>query len=289
MLAVGYSLATLGLGACGNVPQPFRRATNTSNPLLANPSGAGIGILPPAGIDRGTAKIIADRIAEELRQQEIPAEAVNRTGALGFTAEGNLRESLVDDSIATLTFDWRLLNRLGQIVTRIEQTVSVDSAGWTNGTPAAAGRVATDMAARLAYMLAPPIETERRQFQGKPWDGLTATIQRPPSAPGDGAQALGNAMANRLAREGFKPANGQPDVIFAAMVSVTRYDAVQDDIVIIWQILTPEGQNLGEVRLDNRIPTGELDGSWGMIAEAIVDGAMPGLLEIITETATPGR
>jgi len=72
-------------------------------------------------------------------------------------------------------------------------------------------------------------------------------------------------------------------------VSVIQYDAGQDDVAIVWQILNADGQNLGEVRLDNRIPRGELDGPWGMIAEAIVDGALPGLLEIIAKTTDPRR
>lgn len=282
-------LASTTLVACGAVPQPFRRAPNTQNPLLANPSGAGLGVLPPAGIDRAAASYIAGRIADDLRQQEIPAEAVSRTGVLSFTAEGNLSDSSDDGFLTTLRFDWRLLNRLGQIVTRLSQTVQVESAAWVGDNSIAHDQVASDMAARLVLLLAPSIAVERPIETKSPWNGLTATIQRPETAPGDGAQSLGNAMANRLVREGFKSADGTPDVVFAATVNVTRYDISQDDIAIIWQVLDPEGQNLGEVRLDNRIPRGELDGSWGMIAEAIVDGAMPGLLEIITETMQPRR
>jgi hypothetical protein len=277
------------LVACGSVPQPFRRASNTQNPLLANPSGAGLGVLPPAGIDRTIASNIADRIADNLRQQEIPAEAVSKTGVLGFTAEGNLSDSSDDGFLTTLSFDWRLLNRQGQIVTRLNQTVQVESAAWVEADSTAHNRVADDMSARLVLLLAPSIDVEPPPEQTTPWDGLTATIRRPDTAPGDGAQSLGNAMANRLAREGLKPTDGVPDVVLAATVNVTRYDLTQDDIAIIWQVLDSKEQSLGEVRLDNRIPRGELDGAWGMISEAIVDGAMPGLLEIIAETVQPRR
>lgn len=282
-------LTSTALVACGAVPQPFRRSPSTQNPLLANPSGAGLGVLPPAGIDRIAAAYIADRIANDLRMQEIPAEAVSRTGILGFTAEGNLSDSSDDGFLTTLSFDWRLLNRLGQIVTRLSQTVQVDSASWLAGKDSALDRIANDMTAQLALLLAPPVDVERPPEQKNPWAGMTATIQRPESAPGDGAQSLGNAMANRLLREGFKPTDGAPDVVLAATVNVTRYDLAQDDIAIIWQVLDQDGQSMGEVRLDNRIPRGELDGAWGMIAEAIVDGAMPGLLEIIAETIQPRR
>jgi hypothetical protein len=282
-------LSSTALVACGSVPQPFRRAPNTQNPLLANPSGAGLGVLPPAGIDRTAAFYIAGRIANDLKQQEIPAEAVSRTGILSFTADGNLSGFSDDGFLTTLSFNWRLLNRLGQVVTRLNQTVQVESAAWIAGDGAAHDRVAHDMAARLALLLAPSTDVERTPEQKRPWAGLTATIQRPETAPGDGAQSLGNAMANRLVREGFKPADGTPDIVLAAIVSMTEHDMTQDDIAIIWQVLDQDRQSMGEVRLDNRIPRGELDGAWGMIAEAVVDGAMPGLLEIISETIKTKR
>ena len=289
MSLLGSAVIPALLTACGSVPQPFRRASYSANPLLANPSGAGIGVVPPVGIDRDTAVYIAARIAEDLRQREIPAEAVDRTGILSFTLEGNLWDSSEDGSATVLTFNWRLLNRLGQIVERLDQDVYVETSPWANGSIIEQDHVADDIAIRLAVLLAPPIDAKTIEAPVAPWLGLTATIQKPDSAPGDGAQSLGNAMATRLAREGFKPATGTPDVIFAATVSVIQYDAGQDDVAIVWQILNADGQNLGEVRLDNRIPRGELDGPWGMIAEAIVDGALPGLLEIIAKTTDPRR
>lgn len=289
MSLLGSAVIPVLLTACGNVPQPFRRADSFSNPLLANPSGAGIGVVPPVGIDSAAATYIAERIAEDLREREIPAEAVDRTGILSFTLEGNLWDSTEDGSATVLTFNWRLLNRLGQIVERLDQDVYVETTPWTSGSTIEQNHVADDIAIRLAVLLAPPIDTQPIETPASPWNGLTATIQKPVMAPGDGAQSLGNAMASRLAREGFEPATGIPDVIFAATVSVTQYDAAQDDVAIIWQILNAEGQNLGEVRLDNRIPRGELDGPWGMIADAIVDSALPGLLEIVAKTTDPRR
>jgi hypothetical protein len=277
------------ISACGNVPQPFRRVATSSNPLLANPSGAGVGIAPPVGIDRIAASHIAEQIAEHLRQREIPAEAVDRIGILGFTLEGNLWESVENGPETILTFNWRLLNRLGEIVERLYQDVYVETAPWEEGLETELNHVADDIAIRLAVLLAPPLESQTIETPKAPWEGLTATIQKPGSAPGDGSEALGNAMASRLAREGFKPATGAPDVTFAATVNVSQFDAVSDDVAIIWQVLSPDGQSLGEVRLDNRIPRGELDGPWGMIAEAIVDGALPGLLEIIAKTTAPRR
>jgi uncharacterized lipoprotein YmbA len=281
MCLFGATLTALMLTSCGNVPQPFRRAPTSSNPLLANPSGAGIGIVAPVGIDHDAADYIAEWIAEDLRRREIPAEAVRRTGILSFTLEGNLREATEDALSTTLIFDWRLLNRLGQIVERLDQTIVVDTLAWNSAEESTRDLIARNMSEQMAQLLAPPLAITPIQKPTSPWAGLSVTIQKLEGAPGDGAQALGRAMANRLAKEGLTPAGRTADIIVAATVSVTRYDASQDDVAIIWQILGPNGQSLGDVRLDNRIPHGELDGPWGFIADAIVDSALPGLLEII--------
>jgi len=283
-------LATLiGVGGCGNVPQPFRRTQNTSNPLLANPSGAGIGILPPAGLDDLSGRYVADRIAETLRQQEIPAEALDRAGVLGFTVEGNLSDVTVEDGVARVAFDWRLLNRLGEIIERLNQDIEIDSTTWTDQDELALNTVADDISAQLILLLAPPVIAAPNAPESKPWAGLTVTIERPETAPGDGAQALGRALANRLLAEGFQPPEDEADFVISASVSVSIFDASQDDVSILWTILSPDGENLGDVRLDNRIPRGQLDGAWGQIAEAIVDGAFPGLLQIVVSQVVPRR
>ena len=283
-------LATLiGVAGCGNVPQPFRRTPNSSNPLLANPSGAGIAILPPIGLDNLSGRYVADRIAETLRQQEIPAEALDRAGLLGFTVEGNLSETSVEDGVARVTFDWRLLNRRGEIIERLNQDIENDASAWINQDEPALNAIADDISGQLILLLAPPVIAASNAPESKPWAGLTVTIERPETAPGDGAQALGRALANRLLAEGFQPPEDEADFVISASVSVSIFYFSQDDVSILWSILSPDGENLGEVRLDNRIPRGQLDGAWGEIAEAIIDGAFPGLLQIVVSQVVPRR
>ncbi|MEQ8509442.1 MAG: hypothetical protein RIB43_10590 [Rhodospirillaceae bacterium] len=281
--------ALISLAGCGNVPQPFRRAQNTSNPLLANPSGAGIGILPPAGLDDLSGRYIANSIAETLRQQEIPAEALDRAGVLAFTVEGNLNDATIENGVAQVAFDWRLLNRLGEIIERLNQEIEINSLAWIDKDDVALDAIANNISAQLILLLAPPVATTPNLPETKPWAGLTVTIQRPETAPGDGAQALGRALANRLLAEGFQPPEDEADFIISARISLSIFDAVQDDVSILWSILSPDGENLGDVRLDNRIPRGQLDGAWGQIAEAIVDSAFPGLLQIVVSQVVPRR
>lgn len=279
--AFALVFCTLSLQACGNVPQPFRPVSNAPPQRLTMPGITGIGVLPPAGLDADTADYIAEVISADLQGREVLAEAVDRAGMLSLTLEGNLRETVQNDQITTITLDWRLLNRSGEIVERIEQDLRVNSRDWADKNIIAADQIAADMSGRLAAMFAPATRGTTQTASISQWADIAVSIQRPKNAPGDGAQALGRALANRLGAEGFTPATDTADFVLGAVVSVNQYDAAQDDITVVWQVLTPNEENLGEVRLDNRIPRGSLDGSWDFVAEAIVEAAFPGILEII--------
>lgn len=277
-------LGCLALQACGSLPQPFRPLPDSSNRLLTNPSGVGVGILPPAGIDDDVAAYMASWIATDLQRREILAEAVGRAGTLGFTLEGNLRDETRNGLETVVYFDWRLLNRSGEIVRRLNQSTTVETTAWLNSEVSTHNQIASNIASELAMMIAPQVEGPARQEPVSQWANVAVTIQRPQNAPGDGAQALGVALANRLGAEGFKPATDNPDIVLGAVVEVIPFDSAQDDISVIWQVLAPSGEMLGEVRLDNRIPRGDLDGAWGPVAGAIVDAGLPGILDIIGST-----
>lgn len=282
-------ISCLILQACGNLPQPFRRFPESSNPLLANPSGLAVGVLAPDGFDEETADQIAAWITAELQSREVLAEAVERAGVLGFTLEGNLRDESSNRSTTTLTLDWRLLNRSGEIIERMDQRIDIDSTAELTGRVEPGELIAIDIATQLSLMIAPPVENTIPQEPQSQWANIAVSIQRPQNAPGDGAQALGIALANRLSTEGFKPATGTPDIVISAIIGVVPYDATQDDITIVWQVLSAAGENIGEVRLDNRIPRGELDETWGLVADAIVDAAVPGILDIIASSVRFSR
>ena len=242
----------------------------------------GIGVVPVKGVSDLVASDLSERVADALSQRDIPAQFVGQVGRLGFSLEGNMKGTTVADGITSIEFYWRLTDRSGDIVQCVNQTVRIDEHSWMLGSENSSDLIAQDIATQLVALIAPPITVATPT--ASPWQGLTITIQPPKEAPGDGATALSRALANRIAQQGFEPAVDKPDYFIAGTVSVSRYDSVQDDIAVIWQVLSADGQDLGEVRLDNRIPTGELDGSWSMVAEAIIAAALPGILEIIAAT-----
>ena len=281
-------LLTLVLGAlsgCGNIPRPFEPSAETVIPLPETPSTLGVGILPVSGLDSAQTVEMAEKIAEALRVSGIPAQAVNRAGQLGFTLEGTLNGATQSPDDASLRAVWRLTKRDNALVEEIEQVFPRGLRDRQTITPELETEIAQSIAAHIGSLWAPTIAVP--QDQGLPGDGLTVTIQPPVSAPGDGNAALVRVLANRLIRLGFAPAVDNPSFVLAGTVTLKTYDSVQDDISVVWKVLdgNGDGVELGEVRLDNRIPRGDLDGAWGLIAEAIIDSALPGLVKIMVAAA----
>jgi len=272
----------LSLTACGNVPRPFEPTEGAVIFLPESPSTLGIGVLPIEGIDPVMAEQLASAIADALRQQDIPAEAVDRSEHLGYSLEGHANiegsSNLGDEIILT----WRLKDRNGDITQQFTQALQMERSEWEALSQVLQAQVADDLTSQVAHSLAPMAPVVRPPaLLGT---GLSVIIRPAAEAPGDGALALARILGNRLAQQGFVPAADESDFQIVGSVIVRPYDSGHDDIAIVWQVLDSENKDLGEVRLDNRIPRGELDGPWGLVAEAIVDSAFPGLMEIVIAT-----
>tara|TARA_B110000438_G_scaffold134254_1_gene129938 strand:- start:1828 stop:2715 length:888 start_codon:yes stop_codon:yes gene_type:complete len=270
----------LPLTACGNVPRPFEPTEGAVIFLPESPSTLGIGVLPIGGIDADAAEQLAGAIADALRQQDIPAEAVDRAGRLGYSLEGHANIEGSSNLGDEITMTWHLKDRNGDIAQQFTQALQMERSEWKTLSQAQQSQVADDLTSQVARSLAPtgPV-VHPPALLGT---GLSVVIRPPAEAPGDGAIALARILGNRLAQQGFKPAADESDFQIVGSVIVRPYDSAHDDIAIVWQVLDSEDKDLGEVRLDNRIPRGDLDGPWGLVAEAIIDSAFPGLMEIVS-------
>lgn len=277
-------LATLlALTACTDVPRPFKPLEGDAIPLPETPSTLGIGVLPVSGLTEPIDTQFAEKVAEALRDVEFPAEAVRRAEYPGFSLVGEVSEPAGPNGTQA-TIKWALNNKAGLPVHQFQSVAFIAQADLEGGGNDEMDRAAQDVAAQITAILSDQVPIAR--VPALPGTGITVRIQPPIDSPGDGDTALVRVLANRLMRQGFEPAAQEPDFVIAGSVSVTAYDSVQDDIAIVWQVADRSGQALGDVRLDNRIPKGALDGGWGMVAEAVVDSAFPGLLDIIMAART---
>ena len=100
-------------------------------------------------------------------------------------------------------------------------------------------------------------------------------------APGDGRESLMLAVLQSLTLNGLQRDDISPDVVLHCEVINTPYDNRLQRVEIIWRAQLRDGTELGTMKLDNTIPVGALDGTWGSTAFAIADAAAADLLNLL--------
>jgi hypothetical protein len=113
-------------------------------------------------------------------------------------------------------------------------------------------------------------------------EGPVVTVPLVEGAPGDGARALARAMTAALRHARITVAEGaeQPWVI-AGRVAVARPVEKQQHVEIVWELRRPDGQTIYEVKQENDVPAGQLDGAWGDIAWTVATAAAEALVPLI--------
>lgn len=103
-------------------------------------------------------------------------------------------------------------------------------------------------------------------------------------APGDGKEALENALSNELLHRGFTvmgtPAAEAYEI--QGMVRLFPSGRGEETIRIDWTIFGPEGMRLGNVTQTNVIRKGSLNRHWGAAAEAAASAAAEDILQYVS-------
>ncbi|GEO81462.1 hypothetical protein [Pararhodospirillum oryzae] len=122
---------------------------------------------------------------------------------------------------------------------------------------------------------------------------VTALTPRIAEAPGDGVQALSAALAALMDTAGVKITTDPREATFGLIGHVTTQAVAggKDKVTLVWEVTDPvSGAVVGSVRQENFVPSGLLDRPWGHLAEAIAEGALEGVGEILTRPQpAPGR
>jgi hypothetical protein len=131
-------------------------------------------------------------------------------------------------------------------------------------------------AARIAALVQDDAPVEVRPA------GPVVAVPLVEGAPGDGARALARAMAAALRHAHITVADKaeQPWVV-AGRVAVARPVQKQQHVEIVWELRRPDGQKIYEVKQENDVPAGQLDGPWGDIAWSVATAAAEALVPLI--------
>lgn len=276
----------LVVASCGSVPQPFRGAPRATadNPLLDVPSAVGIAVLPVTGAPAPLNRELAKALALRLQALDIPAEAVDANAGLGFTLAGDVRNVVSSPSGVTATIVWSLRSRRGP-AGEYRQDIAAPASAW-RADAADVGGVATQLAGAAGAAIvglvggdAPlPVAVARTRLP-------RISIAPVEGASGDGRESLRLALIQVMFERGVARDDSNPEVTLRAAMTSVPVPGDRQKVEIVWRALARDGKDLGTVKLDNTIPTGALDGTWGPTAFAIATAAAPDLVALLSTAA----
>jgi hypothetical protein len=104
-------------------------------------------------------------------------------------------------------------------------------------------------------------------------------------ALGKGNDELTKAMRQTMTKAGWTVLNAPSKnalTIFGHVVIAPAKGATQK-VSLRWDVQTPDGKNLGDVKQANDVPAGSLDGGWGESAGFATEAAATGIYELINK------
>lgn len=269
-------LLLLLAAACQPVPRPFSDDRPPPlSPILSPPDSAGIIVLPVAGPPAAAALMLADTMAAALQELDVPAstDAYNRGS---YQLLGTLQEDAVSGASTKLTIEWELRSARGDVVGRYSGPMP-GRLGDKTASVAAAKAAAPAIAQFVAGDAPMPVGSAAPLLALKPITG----------APGDGNAALARAMGKALENAHIvlaSKADDKPTYVLTGQVAVAKPSDGKQQVRLLWLLTRPDGTSLGQVKQENAVPAGSLDGHWGDIAFAVASAAGPGIVAIIQQT-----
>jgi len=258
-------MLALLLGACGDLPQPFRH--EGSNEALRPQAARAVVVVAPDG---GAA--LAEAIVRHLLDSEIPASTRPLDGDAAWTFAGRIeREG------ALIVLRWRLSRAE---IPPVELTRTLPAAAWQAATPALTDGLAADLVASLLPALAP--------VAAAPAVPPPPTLRLIPPAglPGDGNRALAEALRRRLSGSGLTLVEGDaPAELEARVQAAVVPQPGGDALTLVWRVTDRAGAELGQATQRGAVPHGRLDAAWGSLADDIAAGGAEGLFAILRGTA----
>jgi hypothetical protein len=102
-------------------------------------------------------------------------------------------------------------------------------------------------------------------------------------SPGGGDAELTAAMRKTLSAAGWPVVTKrQPDALtIVGRVKVDDKTSAQQSVSVLWEVQSPDGKTLGDVKQANNVPRGALDAGWGTAAFAVAEAAASGIFDIV--------
>ncbi|MCB4822336.1 hypothetical protein [Roseicella aerolata] len=278
---IAAGLALLALGACVDLPQPYRGRPGSRAEVLAIPLAVRLAVPPPeqALLAGSAARDFAEAVTAALQAQDVPVIATAAPLPLDW-----LVEVTAESQGQAVRPRFRLLDadRRPQAAT---EGSPVPVRDWANADRALLERVAQEAAPKLTQLL---LQVEAARKSTDP----ASLAAGPPrlhmvgvkGAPGDGNTALGARMKDQLGKQGFVVQDTPEGAAYALQVDVSVVPAGVpgvERVEIQWIVSRRDGEELGRVVQMNEVPAGRLNRLWGDIAHIAAEEAAGGVKTVV--------
>ncbi len=277
-------LLLLSLAGCWERPRTFEDdKLPPKAPILTLADMNGIVVEPVRGATSDKGQALAEGMAAALQDREVLASAT-QGNAQSLHLVGTSEAVAAGPGIMAVKIRWSLQATDGSEIAADEMREQIPSAEWAVGSGErladAMKREAPKLAAFVQEKIGPEHDAEQQVFV-RPVEG----------APGDGNKSLPRALVYLLKRAGVtvtadvQAANATTVV---GTVALTQGNAGTDHVVIAWHVLRPGGGEVGQVKQENNIPHGSLDGNWGDIAMAVANAAVGDIVRVMATVPPAG-
>ena len=275
--------AALLLAACQPLPHPFADdVPKPGSPMLTLRDSASVAIAPLKGGPQATAEKLAPAMAKALQKRDIAAS--DRTASIAsYQLDGRIQGMPPADGKEALVALWELHDASGKLLGERAERIEATAGDWRQGKDDAVDRLAAASAEQIAAMLQDkaPVEAE----EGGQTRLLVSGVE---GAPGDGADALANAITELLKRQDIAIVSGpqaKADLLLDADVAVAKPESGKQHVKIVWHVRRKDGSEIGTVVQENDVPAGLLAGPWGDVAYTVAVAAQDGIMALIARGA----
>lgn len=266
------------LQACGPLPKPFQpEIKQEDQALIGPPVSPTIVVRPVVNLPSEVALQTRDALAAVLVDQGLTVE----------TGGGNIESRIVEGRFSGNVIIWKISDARAGPLRAEPQMMEGRGSALLKGNPEIVRAIARQAAQLLTPFIAP--SQVGGGLPGRPDSRLVI----PPivRAPGNAGELLPLALTVALQQASLPVTSVEDmrptDLKVVGTVRLGTPSAGLQQVVVTWDVQDLQGRSLGKIEQGDRVPVGSLDGPWTLVAPAIAEAAVAGLVDLLYQLPPP--
>ena len=286
-LAWVMAVASVLLAACADTKVSTKNSRWDAYYADVNAPRAHVVVVPPDGTTVPMSKLIADYVAQGLRELKI--SAVVGPGKVGqgrhFILTGVAEEVADPRARHKRVMRWVLSDAGGRVISTHTHAIDGTQAEWDYGSARVLEAIGLNASAPVARLVL--AETKARTPIDPLQSGLLVEDVQGVS-PGDG-RLIAQEVKNALRTSDIMVTGDPRQAVYrlTGLVESTPAEGGGKDVRITWKVSTLDGQEVGQAVQENRLDERQLQGGWADMAPRVGAAAAVGVEHIFGVRSGP--